>query len=214
MGWLTDTFGPYHCEPTRSEAALSYVWKDETSVEGTRFEFGTKPFDRSSSSQWESIWDLARTGRILEIDPQIRICHYRTIRSICADYAEPIGVVRTAIVLWGKTGVGKSRRAWEELGLDAYPKDPMSKFWCGYNGQKHVVVDEFRGDISINHILRWTDRYPCNVEIKGSSVPLVAEKYIFTSNLPPVEWYPTVDPNTVAALLRRLEVIEMVAEEE
>jgi len=31
--------------------------------------------------------------------------------------------------LLGTTGMGKSRRAWEEAGLNAYPKDPRSKFW-------------------------------------------------------------------------------------
>lgn len=116
---------------------------------------------------------------------------------------------RTIQVYYGKTGTGKSRRAWEEAGHDAYPKDPRTKFWCGYNGQSNVIFDEFRGGIDISHILRWTDRYPVVVETKGASTPLCATSLWFTSNLHPSEWYPDLDRETTNALLRRLSIVEM-----
>lgn len=125
------------------------------------------------------------------------------------DHAEPIGTPRNCRVFWGSTGTGKSRRAWEEAGMGAYPKDPRTKFWCGYHGQVHVVIDEFRGGIDIGHLLRWLDRYPVQVEIKGSSTPLMATSYWITSNLAPTDWYPDVDHLTYQALLRRLEIFEM-----
>lgn len=115
---------------------------------------------------------------------------------------------RTCYVYWGATGTGKSRRAWDLAGSDAYSKDPLSKFWCGYAGQKHVVIDEFRGGISISHVLRWLDRYPVNVEIKGSSVPLRATQLWITSNVRPELWYPDLDGPTVEALMRRLTITE------
>jgi len=110
-------------------------------------------------------------------------------------------------VFWGPTGTGKSRRAWVEAGMDAYSKDPRSKFWCGYIGQRNIVIDEFRGGIDLSHMLRWLDRYPVRVEIKGSSRPLLAEKIWITSNLSPDEWYPESDSESVRALRRRLTVI-------
>lgn len=82
---------------------------------------------------------------------------------------------RKVYVFWGPTGTGKSRRAWDEAGPDAYPKDPRSKFWDGYNGHSNVVLDEFRGAIDVSHLLRWFDRYPVLVEVKGSSRILSAE---------------------------------------
>lgn len=97
-------------------------------------------------------------------------------------------------------------RAWEEAGLQAYAKDPRSKWWCGYQGQVNVVLDEFRGGVDISHLLRWFDRYPCTVETKGASRPLVAEKIWVTSNLDPRQWYPDLDEETVSALLRRLNI--------
>jgi len=63
-------------------------------------------------------------------------------------------MVRTCWVYWGRTGTGKSRRAWDEAGVDAYPKDPRTKFWCGYFGQANVIIDEFRGGIDVAHLLR------------------------------------------------------------
>ena len=80
-------------------------------------------------------------------------------------------------------GTGKSRRAWSEATLSAYCKDPRTKFWCGYTTQSNVVLDEFRGGIDISHVLRWLDRYPVRVEIKGSSRPLLATTFWITSNL-------------------------------
>lgn len=35
-----------HAELSRSEAAAAYVWKEETRVEGTQFEYGAKPIQR------------------------------------------------------------------------------------------------------------------------------------------------------------------------
>lgn len=110
------------------------------------------------------------------------------------------------LLFWGRTGSGKSRRAWQEAGWDAYPKDPRTKFWDGYRGQEHVVVDEFRGGIDVAHLLRWLDRYPVLVEIKGSSVPLTATKIWFTSNLHPRDWYPALDEDTLNALMRRIKI--------
>jgi len=109
-------------------------------------------------------------------------------------------------VFWGPTGTGKSRRAWDEATLDAYPKDPRTKFWDGYNGQENVVIDEFRGSIDIAHLLRWFDRYPVIVEIKGSSVVLTAKNFWITSNLSPDVWFPECDSETLSALRRRLKV--------
>jgi len=196
-----------HAELTRSSAAEEYVWKEATRVDGTQFELGRKPIKRNEREDWERVWQLAVEGDIFEIPAQIRLSHYRTIRSVYADFAQPSFIERSCVVFWGPTGTGKSRRAWSEAGTMAYPKDPRSKFWCGYQGQENVIIDEFRGDIDISHLLRWLDRYPVIVEVKGSSVVLNASRIWITSNLHPRDWYPNLDDATFDALLRRLEVL-------
>lgn len=83
------------------------------------------------------------------------------------------------------------------------------EWWCGYRGEKHIVVDEFRGVVDVSHVLRWWDRYPVRVETKGGSRPLLATHYWITSNLDPRAWYPDLDEDTVDALLRRLNIIHL-----
>lgn len=153
---------------------------------------------------------MAKSNDFDRIPASIRVQSYRTLRAIAADFARPVAMERSCHVFWGKTGTGKSRRAWEEAGEDAYTKDPNSKFWCGYTGQESVVIDEFRGKIDISHLLRWLDRYPVNVEIKGSSVPLMAKTIWITSNVSVDFWYPELDVETVLALKRRLNIVHFV----
>jgi hypothetical protein len=199
-----------HWEQTRSKAAEDYVWKEETRVEGTTFEYGTKPFRRNEPADWDKILVSCKSGEFGEIPSDIFIRCYSSITRIRADYGECIGIVKDVRVYWGPTGTGKSRTAWEEAGMEAYAKDPLSKWWDGYQGQRNVVVDEFRGIIQISHLLRWFDRYPLRVERKGSSVPLLAEKVWITSNIHPRQWYPELDEMTMDALLRRLSIKEFI----
>jgi len=195
-----------HWEPCRSERAEEYCQKSDTAIEGTQFKLGTKRMQRGDSKDWQAVWDASVSGQLELIPCDIRVRNYNSIRRIGSDYLKPIGIEREVVVYWGATGVGKSRRAWDEATFDAYPKDPRSKFWDGYRDQEHVVIDEFRGGIDISHMLRWLDRYPTIVEIKGSSVVLKAKKIWITSNLDPRLWYPDLDADTTQALLRRLTI--------
>lgn len=200
-------FGEFHAEPTRSAAANEYVWKADTRVEGTCFELGKPAIKRNCPTDWESVWSLAQRGEFGDIPADIRVRCYSQLRRISTDFARPVGVERLVKCYWGSTGTGKSRTAWDEAGLDAYPKDPRTKFWCGYTSQSNVVIDEFRGGIDISHMLRWLDRYPVVVEIKGGATVLAATNIWITSNLHPNDWYPDLDDETKQALLRRLEIV-------
>lgn len=146
-------------------------------------------------------------GNLSEISKDVLVPHYNAIKRIRQDHLQPVAIERVVHVFWGRTGTGKSRKAWGEAGMDAYPKDPRTKFWDGYNGQRKVVIDEFRGSIDISHMLRWLDRYPVIVEVKGSSTCLVADEIWITSNLDPNLWYPELDSETRSALLRRLQIV-------
>lgn len=131
---------------------------------------------------------------------------YRSLRQIGGDFVQPAAQVRHCEVFWGRSGTGKTRRAWDEAGPQGYSKDPSTKWFDGYDCQECVVIDEFRGQIGIAHLLRWLDRYPVRVETKGGSRALMASKFFITSNLSPEQWYPDIDAETLAALRRRINV--------
>jgi len=192
-----------HGEASLSKAAEDYVWKEETAVAGTRFDLGKKPMDRGSSKDWDLIVQRARDGDFSGIPGDVLVRCYGNLKKIHVDSLKPLADEKTVHVYWGRTGSGKSRRAWDEASFDAFPKDPCTKFWDGYTGQSNVVIDEFRGSIGISHLLRWLDRYPTIVEVKGSSVCFQAKTIWITSNLSPEEWYPDLDNDTKAALRRR-----------
>ncbi|AGS36215.1 replication-associated protein [Circoviridae 12 LDMD-2013] len=205
---VREVYGPIHAEISRSESAAAYVWKEDTRIDGTQFELGARPFRRNSATDWEAVWESAKRRDLESIPAQTRVVCYRSLLAIAASYDVPKPIVKSVYCFYGVSGSGKSRRAWDEAGVEAYSKDPRSKFWCGYQGQSNVVLDEFRGGIDVAHLLRWFDRYPVRVEIKGSSVPLAAERIWITSNLAPLQWYPELDPLTYEALMRRLDVTE------
>nr|WAE42726.1 MAG: replication associated protein [Cressdnaviricota sp.] len=196
-----------HAELSRSDAADAYVWKEDTRIGNHQYEFGAKPFQRNKRVEWESVWESAKRGDLQSIPASVRVVSYRTLRAIGSDHAVPRAMVRTCRCFWGATGTGKSRMAWEEAGEAAYIKNPCTKFWDGYQAQETVIIDEFRGRIDISYLLRWLDRYPVTVEIKGSSRPLCASRFWITSNVEPQYWYPDADPMSVAALLRRLDIV-------
>jgi len=94
--------------------------------------------------------------------------------------------------LWGPTGVGKTRWVFENH-PGAYWKTRSvgsSQWWDGYDGHEVIVIDEFYGWFPWDFLLRLTDRYPLQLEVKGGTVPCVAKKIVFTSNKHPREWYP------------------------
>lgn len=207
--WINNVFGPFHAEPTKSKAAEEYVWKEASKIDGTRFELGERSLKRNSSSDWEEVYSLARSGDFSDIPADIRVRLYGNLKQIAKDHMQPQPMERRIQVYWGATGSGKSHKAWTEAGWDAYPKIPTSIYWDGYKGQEHVVFDEFRGEIGISHILRWFDKYPVTIEAKHGGTVLKAKQIWITSNLHPKDWYPTLDTSTVDALLRRLEITEL-----
>ena len=221
--------GHAHCEPSRSAAVEDYVWKDESAVPDTRFEFGRKSFKRNSAVDWDRVWHSAKSGDLEAVPAGLRLRYYRTLKQIESDNMELVerdGIV--CRVYWGVTGSGKSHKAWADATREArrlggedvsswsdgkvrsklvYVKQSGTKWWDRYDDrQKVVIIDDFRGGIAIENMLTWLDKYPCMVEKKGSQGPLHAVSFYITSNLSPTEWYPTNPACDTASLLRRLEV--------
>lgn len=119
----------------------------------------------------------------------------------------------TAEWLYGATGVGKSKKAFEKYSPDThyvYPND--NGWWDGYAGQEIVIINEFRGEIKFSELLDLIDRYPKTVRRRGREpVPFLAKHIIITSCKKPSEIYSNAlcETDNISQLLRRCKVTLM-----
>lgn len=91
-------------------------------MEGTQFQLGQLPINRSAPHDWDTIRDNARAGRLDAIPSDVYLRYYGNLRRIAADNLQPVRTFKTVYCFVGPTGTGKSRRAWDEAGDLAYPK--------------------------------------------------------------------------------------------
>lgn len=106
---------------------------------------------------------------------------YRLLHTKARDFKSYV------IVVQGPTGTGKSRWAAETY-PGAYWKS-RDNWWCNYQQEDEVVLDEFYGWMSFDFLLRLCDRYPLDVEVKGGKVAFASRTIIITTNKRPDQWY-------------------------
>lgn len=164
--------------------AIQYCRKD-----GDVFEKGKEPMKPAEKGQLEKVrykraWDLAKEGRIEEVDSDILIRHYNTLKRIKSDYQEqPLSQAELSFYwYWGPSGSGKSKRAREEYPVH-YLKMP-NKWWDGYKDQPCVIIDEWspNHEVLADHLKRWADHHPFAAESKGSTICIRPGVIIITSN--------------------------------
>ena len=111
-------------------------------------------------------------------------------------------------VTWitGAPGIGKTKLA-HELEPEAYIKNG-TKWWDGYEGEEAVIMDDWRPEsMQFEELLRVLDRYPHQVEIKGGTRWLEANRFIITSVKSPLEIY-KVCGEDIEQLQRRIKEIK------
>lgn len=117
--------------------------------------------------------------------------------------------------IWGASGIGKSRRAREMFPTFYYKL--ANKWWDGYQNHENVIIEDLDPSHDyMGHFLKlWTDRYSFLAECKGSAIHIRPNNIVVTSQYAIEQVFK--DPQTVAALSRRFNVIHMeipqVAEE-
>jgi len=199
---------------------------------------GTQPTTLGMAAQPGKRTDLALACDVLratksmkQVADQMATTYVRYHRGFEALYSQLYDAPRDrdqtpfVLVLWGPSGTGKTKRAYElaskhqeATGLSFYVKNSSNHWWQNYAGERVVIVDEFCGQSPIGELLKWLDRYPLNVEYKGGACQLQAIKWIFTSNYHPDSWYERGLAEHQAALKRRInrvvEVTDLNAEYE
>jgi len=115
--------------------------------------------------------------------------------------------------LWGKTGVGKSRQAFENFNPLTHYVWRNDKGWQDdYNGEDTVIINDFRGEIAFQDLLQMIDRYNYYIRRRGKSPLLFSSKHIIiTSSLHPKDVYLFLqNGDSIDQLLRRCEVTELI----
>ena len=102
---------------------------------------------------------------------------------------------RNLELYFGPTAAGKTTKVKVQvmgrLKERMFEKDCSNKWWDGYNQQKHVLMDEFRGSSfgTPEDFNRITNHGTVKVERKQGTANLVADNLYFTTNRHPSHWW-------------------------
>lgn len=114
-------------------------------------------------------------------------------------------------VCYGPPGTGKS--TWLDTHVrelhgtnKVYMKPEGTKWWDGYVGQKHVIMNEFDGTWCTPTLFNtWCDKFATQVETKGGYCQLATiQTYITTNRYPSHWWSSKVMKGRLSALWRRI----------
>jgi len=203
-----------HVEKRRGtqEEACAYCSKDKTKLAGP-WEFGVKSKGQGDRCDLMEVANAIKSGSsiydIVEKFPVQYIHYNRGIEKMMAIREERNMDDREVevCVLWGATGTGKTRIVMKNNREDMYVRGLASygqTWWDGYRGQGSILFDEFYGQVKLSDMLRYLDRYPLQIPIRGSYAYARWTKVYITSNTPPWEWYMNAGaPNEVIQAFRR-----------
>lgn len=212
----------------KKENQWKYCWKDETAIEPalTRYEKGSREVDRTGQGKRNDI--VKARDMIMSGGKLIDLVDDDDTLGVVAKYPQFVEMIRTAYlrklakknkwqpkeihVYWGDTGTGKSRKAhWEaeqQFGDDVFKKSKDKDWFCGYDGEPALIIDEFYGaEFTPAALLGLLDGYPYDVNKKrlGASPSGITHVWI-TSNVHPRDWWPSanIPPSVREALARRI----------
>lgn len=202
---------PQKDQSVNSEFAIKYCSKEFTS-QNESYKFGEpckqgcrtdlemikKSFDSNDNNVYDTVRDnyysqCARYHLFFEKEYQ------RQLRRRADKYRK---IKHT--VLWGGTGTGKTRKAYQYGRTYKMACGGGIKWWNGYEEQEHLLLDEFACQIPITQLLDLLQGYPVRLEIKGSFRYALWTEVHITSNINPANWYPNANPEHRRALFRRL----------
>lgn len=136
-------------------------------------------------------------GRTLEKIHDITLRKtWRTEKTECIWYVSP-------------TGCGKSHKAFKDYNPETHYVWVDDKgWWDNYRQQETVIIDDFRGQIPYNVLLRLTDKWPFDVSRRGRPpMPFKSKRIIITSSMKPHEVYHNLAENdSLDQLMRRIRV--------
>jgi hypothetical protein len=216
---MGDWWGPKHCY---IESIRGSFLSNETycSKEKHYHEVGDKPNPGERSDIKENI-QMILTGKmtpddLLLCDPVSYNFYKNTYQRAHDIYMRK--QFRTnhtsGLWIWGKSGRGKSHEAYENFDPEThYDKVVEDDWWDNYKQQDTVILNEFRGEISYQFLMKLTDKWPISVKRRNKApIPFISKKIIITSPEHPKIYYRKVlsEGNNWEQLQDRFEIREKI----
>ena len=197
--------------------------KAETVVEGSFYDYGELPTEKSEGSPkmsklLDSIKDGKRTAEIIDNSPNFafRIRDIDVIRqTFLSDRFTTENRNLSVSYIFGATGTGKTRGIYQKHNAqDIYRitnyRAGRGVSFDGYFGQDVLVFEEFNSQIPIEDMLNFLDVYPVYLPARyADKIACFTQVYI-TSNVPLTAQYKDVQiyrPETWQAFLRRIHTV-------
>jgi len=195
-----------HLEIAKGSPAsnLAYCTKPDSATGAISFQYGEFGGGQGRRTDLDRVVALIQEGKTLEeinTDCPSEIIKYgrgiQLSRTLQLSASAPSTFERVCIVLWGRSGAGKSlwaREYCQHRGLSLYSK-PLTKssdvqWFDGYDGESCLLLDDFTDQaVGFRELLIWLDLYKHRVQIKGAMAVAAWRHVIITSNEDPALWY-------------------------
>lgn len=108
---------------------------------------------------------------------------------------------RECILLFGPTAVGKTEMVKKEVigrkDEELFIKNGRNKWWSGYRNEKNILIDEFNGKEfgTVEEFNDMTNIGCLQLETKGGSTVITAERMYIASNKHPCHWWTKAGPD-------------------
>ena len=203
--YVKDLFGDrVHCEICKGSPQQSseYCKKD-----GSFQEFGSVPVGSGRRSDLESLVTCIKAGAtkrmLIDEHAGAYARAFKFANEALMRFSKARDWMPRTYVYFGETGIGKTKKAFEEA--EGVPYMHSGGQWFdGYDGEEDVIFDDFGGsEFKLTYLLKLLDRYPMRVPVKGGFVNWIPRRIWITSNYSPKEWYANAKDEHVRAMFRR-----------
>lgn len=203
-----------HVEFSKGSIAenIAYCTKDDDYVE-----YGIRPSQGARTDLLEIGNEIAKGKKVDDIcleNPVLYHQYGRTLNKLEALYqrTQYRTEMTTCEWIYGPTGVGKSHKAFLKYHPTTHYNLPDDGgWWDGYDQQKYVIINEYRGHIKYDKLLELIDKTPLSVRRRGREpCPFTSKHVIITSSLSPQDVYCNrMEGDSIEQLLRRIVVTKM-----